>query len=81
MQHLDLPKRVVRWQGNWSSQGETETMPETYLRESQILILAKRSVWEATVRLAGEQLNPESRAVPGPGVNEPCRTPVCHPVR
>ena len=38
MQHLNLPKRVVRWQGNWSSQ--TETMPDTYLRESQVLILS-----------------------------------------
>ena len=35
MQHLNLPKRVVRWQGNWKSQAET--MPDTYLRESQVI--------------------------------------------
>ena len=64
MQHLNLPKRVVRWQGNWSSQGET--MPDTYLRESQILILGSQEKCLEYlrqggdfVRLVGEQLAPD----------------------
>ena len=63
MQHLNLPKRVVRWQGNWSSQ--TETMPDTYLRESQTLVLASQEKCLEylrqggdLVRLIGEPVNP-----------------------
>ena len=65
MQHLNLPKRVVRWQGNWSSQ--TETMPDTYLRESQVLILScQEKCLEYLrqggdlIRLVGEPINPEN---------------------
>eukprot|EP00435_Cladocopium_sp_Y103_P012323 s2411_g3.t1 len=63
MQHLNLPRRVVRWQGNWHSQADT--MPDTYLRESQVLILnCQEKCLEYLrqggdlVRLIGEPISP-----------------------
>eukprot|EP00435_Cladocopium_sp_Y103_P061748 s675_g23.t1 len=63
MQHLNLPRRVVRWQGNWKSQAET--MPDTYLRESQVLILGSQEKCLEylrgggdLVRLIGEPVGP-----------------------
>ena len=63
MQHLNLPKRVVRWQGNWSTQ--SEAMPDTYLRESQTLILESQEKCLEylrqggdLVRLVGEAVDP-----------------------
>ena len=52
MQHLDLPKRAVRWQGNWKKQ--TETMPDTYLRESQVLILSSQEKCLEYLRAGGD---------------------------
>ena len=37
MQHLNLKKREVRFQGSWREKGES--MPDTYLRESQTMVL------------------------------------------
>lgn len=52
MQHLNLPKRAVRWQGNWKSQAET--MPDTYLRESQVLILSSQEKCLEYLRQGGD---------------------------
>lgn len=37
MQHYNIPSRAIRHAGNWSKKGES--MPDLYLRESQLLVL------------------------------------------
>lgn len=37
MQHYHIPSRAIRHAGNWSKKGES--MPDLYLRESQLLVL------------------------------------------
>eukprot|EP00435_Cladocopium_sp_Y103_P029484 s4096_g7.t1 len=76
MQHLNLPRRVVRWQGNWQSQADT--MPDTYLRESQVLILSCQDKCLEylrqggdLVRLVGEAVNPDN--IPESGQAEEAR--------
>ena len=63
MQHLQLKKREVRFQGSWKEKGEN--MPDTYLREGQTIVLRAQEKCLAYLReggdiymLEGEQVRP-----------------------
>ena len=52
MQHIGVQERAVRFQGNWSSRAET--MPDTYLREAQTLLIAAQQRCLAYLRAGGD---------------------------
>ena len=52
MQHLHLKKREVRFQGSWREKGES--MPDTYLREGQTIVLGAQEKCLAYLRGGGD---------------------------
>ena len=71
MQHLQLKKREVRFQGSWREKGES--MPDTYLRESQTIVLGAQEKCLAYLRdggdifmFEGEQVRPGERPEASP---------------
>ena len=52
MQHLQLKKREVRFQGSWREKGES--MPDTYLREGQTIVLGAQEKCLAYLRGGGD---------------------------
>ena len=52
MQHLGIREKAVRFQGGWSSRAET--MPDTYLREAQTLVLTVQQRCLDYLRAGGE---------------------------
>ena len=52
MQHLDLPARVVRFQGNWHSR--EDSMSDLYMRECQVLVLTAQEKCLTYLRNGGD---------------------------
>ena len=65
MQHLGIGEKTVRFQGSWASRAET--MPDTYLREAQTLVLAGQMKCLEYLRSGGEVFRLEGTPVEHPG--------------
>ena len=52
MQHIGIQERAVRFQGNWTSRAES--MPDTYLREAQTLLITAQQKCLAYLRAGGD---------------------------
>ena len=73
MQHLGIREKAVRFQGGWASRAET--MPDTYLREAQTLVLTVQQRCLDYLRSGGEVTRLEGLPVDqGSGAGEPAAT-------
>lgn len=52
MQHLELDPKMIRLAGDWSA--KEDTMPDTYLREAQLMVLRGQESCMAYLRSGGD---------------------------
>ena len=65
MQHLELDPKMIRLAGDWSA--KEDTMPDTYLREAQLMVLRRQESCMAYLRSGGDFGGLVSRGLVGSG--------------
>ena len=65
MQHLSVDTKVVRLAGGWTSRDEN--MPDTYLREAQVMVLGAQEKVLEYIRRGGDLEKFEAAAGPSTG--------------
>ena len=79
MMHLDIGERAVRFAGNWKN--AQETMTDTYLRESQLLVLRAQERALSYLRSGGDIFHLEGLGLAGGVAGTPPDEMANRPVR